>query len=137
MRLTEAPSPPLNPSYALVLPLLVAVTTYIQFKFTQAQSGAAQQSNDGEKPNQAQAMSQSMGTIMPIMFGFISLSLSVGLSIYFITSNLVGIAQYSPSGKRILDRIFGGGKDNKEKDGEDAKTKDDEPSKPRKKGMST
>lgn len=116
MRLAEPPSPPVNPTWALVMPLLVMVTTYIQFKFTQAQSGMNNQSDDGEDstPNQAQAMTQSMGTVMPVMFGFISLSLSVGLSIYFITSNLIGIVQYSPIGKQFLDRIFGGGEQKKE-----------------------
>jgi membrane protein insertase Oxa1/YidC/SpoIIIJ len=38
-------------------------------------------------------MSQSMGTIMPIMYGFFSLQFSIGLSIYFLVSNLIGIAQ--------------------------------------------
>ncbi len=112
MALAEPPSPPLNPAWALALPLLVMVTTYIQFKFTQAQSGMNTASSDDDEdaaPNQAQAMTQSMGTVMPVMFGFISLSLSVGLSIYFITSNLIGIVQYSPIGKRFLDRLFGGG----------------------------
>ena len=55
-------------------------------------------------------MQQSMGTVMPIMFGFISLTLSVGLSIYFLTSNIVGIIQYSPIGKTFLDKIFRSGK---------------------------
>jgi YidC/Oxa1 family membrane protein insertase len=136
MRLTEPPSPPGNPTYALILPALVMATTYIQFKFTSAQTNTQPADDDG-KPNQAQAMTQSMGTIMPIMFGMISLSLSVGLSIYFITSNLVGIAQYSPPGKRILDQIFGNG-DGKDKRGDgDADVDDDKKDKPRKKGMST
>jgi len=104
MRLTEAPQPPLNPPYALVLPLLVMVTTWIQFKVSQSAT-SAMQSGDGQ-PNQAQAMTQSMGTVMPIMFGFISLSLSVGLSIYFITSNLVGVLQYIPAFQRVADRVF-------------------------------
>lgn len=118
MSLTESPTPPSNPFYALALPLLVMVTTYIQFKFSQARMGTNNTpKNDGEDDNsmasQMQNMSQSMGTIMPIMFGFISLSLSVGLSVYFITSNLVGIAQYSPQGKAVLDRFFGGGRKKK------------------------
>ena len=126
MRLTEAPTPPSNPVYALALPLLVMVTTYIQFKVSQAQMGASKpadsKEDDGSMASQMQNMSQSMGTIMPIMFGFISLSLSVGLAVYFITSNLVGIAQYSPAGKRILDGIFGGGRKKKgDEDIEDAK----------------
>jgi membrane protein insertase Oxa1/YidC/SpoIIIJ len=48
---------------------------------------------------------------MPLMFGMFALSFSIGLSIYFIVSNLAGIAQYSPIGKRVLERAFGGQKD--------------------------
>ena len=96
--------------------LLVMVTTYVQFKMSSGNSSAAQNSSDSDdaQPNQAQAMQQSMGTVMPIMFGFISLSLSVGLSIYFLTSNVVGIIQYSPIGKQFLDKIFRNGRKEKE-----------------------
>ena len=139
MHLTEPPSPPNNPTYALILPALVMLTTYIQFKYSTAQTNTAPADDDG-KPNQAQAMSKSMGTIMPIMFGMISLSLSVGLAIYFIASNLVGVVQYLPGVKDVLDRIFGGGKKTEVVASEDnaeiipsAKDKD----KPRKKGKST
>jgi len=38
-------------------------------------------------------------TIMPLMFGIFSLSFASGLSIYFIASNLIGIAQYALMGK--------------------------------------
>ena len=62
---------------------------------------------EDEKPRGGQAqMMQSMTTIMPIMFGFFSLSFSVGLSIYFVTSNLIGIVQYSPQGRKVLDKLF-------------------------------
>jgi hypothetical protein len=40
-------------------------------------------------------MTQSMTTVMPIMMGMFSLSFSVGLSIYFIVSNIISIIQYS------------------------------------------
>jgi YidC/Oxa1 family membrane protein insertase len=40
-------------------------------------------------------MTQSMTTIMPIMMGMFSLSFSVGLSIYFVVSNIISIVQYS------------------------------------------
>jgi YidC/Oxa1 family membrane protein insertase len=119
MDLTAQPQPPDNPIYALALPLLVMVTTYFQFKMSSASSGAAKaetKSSDEDKPNQAQAMQKSMGTVMPIMFGFISLSLSVGLSIYFLTSNVVGIIQYSPMGKQFLDKVFSGGRKKKDDD---------------------
>lgn len=111
MDLTAQPQPPSNPWYALALPLLVMVTTYFQFKMStgaRKQPEPEEESGEDEKPNQAAAMQQSMGTVMPVMFGFISLTLSVGLSIYFLTSNVVGIIQYSPLGKSLLDRVFGG-----------------------------
>lgn len=120
MDLTAQPQPPHNPAYALALPLLVAVTTYIQFKMS---SGMSPTPNTGDskdsQPNQSQAMQQSMGTIMPLMFGFISLSLSVGLSIYFLTSNVVGIIQYSPIGKEFLDKIFRSGSRKKKEEEEE------------------
>ena len=90
MDLTKPPTA--NPTWALVLPALVLVTTWLQSKVTIPPPSTP--SADG-KPDQAQAMQQSMTTIMPLMFGFFSLSFSVGLSIYFITGNIIGIIQYS------------------------------------------
>lgn len=135
MDLTAQPQPPSNPWYALALPVLVMVTTWAQFKLSMSTRKKDDDDNikdkddddDGGMPNQAAAMQQSMGTVMPIMFGFIALSLSVGLSIYFLTSNIVGIIQYSPVGKRVLDRIFRSG-DRKQKDKDD-----DQPAKSRSK----
>lgn len=101
MDLTQPPTPPINPVYALALPLLVMLTTYIQSKMTMPQTPS------NGPVDQAQAMTRSMTTIMPIMFGMFALSFSVGLSIYFIASNVIGIVQYSPAGKRVLDRFFG------------------------------
>ena len=109
MDLTNPPTPPLNPVYALALPLLVMGTTWLQSKFSMSTSQQNRNSNDkkDDAPSQTQAMTQSMTTIMPIMFGFFALSFSVGISIYFIVSNAVGIFQYSPFGKRVLARILG------------------------------
>ena len=44
-------------------------------------------------------MTQSMTTIMPLMMGMFSLSFSVGLSVYFIVSNVMGIVQYARGNK--------------------------------------
>jgi len=79
-----------NPSWAMVLPLIVAGTTWLQTKMTMP----ATPPSDSGQPDQAQQMTRSMTTIMPIMFGFFALSFSVGISIYFIVSNLIGIGQY-------------------------------------------
>ena len=109
--LTLAPTE--NPHYALILPLLVLITTWGQQKLTMSATGQAKSNKDDDDDDdsapvggQAAAMTKSMTTIMPIMFGFFSLSFSVGLSIYFVTSNLIGVVQYSPQGKRLLERVF-------------------------------
>jgi len=109
--LTLAPTE--NPHYSLILPLLVLVTTWAQQKLTMATTGqkTAKKDDDDDddgKPAGGQAqMMKSMTTIMPIMFGFFSLSFSVGLSVYFVASNLIGIIQYSPQGRNVLDKLFG------------------------------
>lgn len=109
--LTLAPTE--NPHYALILPLLVLITTWGQQKLTMSATGQNQSNKDDDDDDsgapaggQAAAMTKSMTTIMPIMFGFFSLSFSVGLSIYFVTSNLIGVVQYSPQGKRLMERVF-------------------------------
>lgn len=73
----------------VVLIGLTVVTTWLQFKIT---TPPAPRNTDG-KPDTASSMTQSMGTIMPLMYGFFALSFSIGISIYFIVSNLVGILQ--------------------------------------------
>jgi YidC/Oxa1 family membrane protein insertase len=75
-----------DPFYAL--PILVTATTWLQQKLITPPSADAQSAQ----------MAQSMAITMPLMFGFFSLSFPSGLSIYFIVSNLVGIAQYALMG---------------------------------------
>ena len=72
------------PDQLYIMPVLVAVTMYIQSKLITPPAGG---------DPQAAQMSQSMSLTMPLMFGFFSLSFPSGLSIYFIISNLLGIAQ--------------------------------------------
>jgi YidC/Oxa1 family membrane protein insertase len=115
MNLTQPPAPPLNPTYALVLPVLVMVTTYFQSKLAMP---ATVPSADGEV-SQTEAINRSMTTVMPIMLGVFALSFSVGISIYFITGNLISILQYSPIGKRMTERVFSSGKSKNEEDPED------------------
>jgi YidC/Oxa1 family membrane protein insertase len=77
------------PDSTFVLPILVVATTWIQQKM------AATPSTDP----QAASMTQSMQITMPLMFGFITMSLASGLAVYFVISNLVGIViQYFISG---------------------------------------
>ncbi|HNS51246.1 MAG TPA: YidC/Oxa1 family membrane protein insertase [Anaerolineae bacterium] len=91
------------------LPILVAFTMWLQSKMmTPAGAGDPQ----------SQSMNQSMTTMMPLMFGFFSLSFSAGLSFYFIVSNIIGIISQGFisgwSGLRFwqgmsLSKLFGGG----------------------------
>lgn len=104
LNLTQPPSM-INP-VSYVLPVLVVVTTWFQFKLTMPAATPPSDDDEG-KPNQMAQMTQSMGTIMPIMYGFFALSFSIGLSIYFIVSNLIGIAQYAAMGKVDIKNVTG------------------------------
>ena len=128
--------PTTNPVYALSLPLLVLITTWLQSKVTMGanqQPKSDDEEEDSSSGGQAAAMTQSMTTIMPLMFGFFSLSFSVGLSIYFVTSNIMGIIQYSPQGRDLMNKIFGSKKDDDDVIVDSVDEVDDEPvKKPRK-----
>ena len=81
-----------QPDPFYVLPVLVTATTWLQQKLITPPSADAQSAQ----------MAQSMSVTMPLMFGFFSLSFPSGLSIYFIVSNLMGIAQYGLMGNGVL-----------------------------------
>jgi YidC/Oxa1 family membrane protein insertase len=70
---------------AIVLPLLVAGSTWLQQKLSTPATQAS-----GSDPQAAQ-MSQSMMITMPLMFGYLAMQMPAGLSIYFIVSNVVGL----------------------------------------------
>lgn len=114
--------PTQNPIYAMALPLLVMGTTWAQSKLTMANSQSQKKDTEKDKkkkkgddaPNQAEMMTKQMTTIMPLMFGFFSLSFSVGISIYFITSNLIGAFQYG---------VLARGGDEEESTDDDGETK--------------
>jgi YidC/Oxa1 family membrane protein insertase len=77
------------PDHLYILPILVVATTWLQQKM------ATPPSTDP----QAASMSQSMQITMPLMFGFITMSVASGLAVYFVVTNLVGIViQYFISG---------------------------------------
>lgn len=101
-----------QPDPYYILPILVFVTMFVQTKFTSPST--AKKNDDKSKSNKkggkdkdqqddpTAAMTQSMQYTMPIMFGFFSLSFQAGLSIYFVLSNLIGIAQGLYT-RRIMD----------------------------------
>lgn len=83
------------------LALIVAITTYVQAKLTMPVS---------PNPNdQSAAMSKMMSIYMPLLLGYFSITFASGLSVYFITSNLLGIAQYAMQGKANWRNLLPGG----------------------------
>ncbi|NTW70989.1 MAG: YidC/Oxa1 family membrane protein insertase [Eubacteriaceae bacterium] len=70
-----------------IIPILAAVTTYLSM------SNMSAPPQQGGGNNQAQAMTQSMKVISPIMIGFVSWSMSSGLGVYWIIQNLFTYVQ--------------------------------------------
>lgn len=84
-----------QPDPFYVLPVLVFVTMFVQQKLITPATAKQPEGKKGEKKqdeNPMAGMTKSMQYTMPIMFAFFSLSFPAGLSIYFILSNLIGIA---------------------------------------------
>src|SRR5512140_1373311 len=80
--------------FGLAIPFLaviVALTTYVQSKVTMP---ATTNPND-----QSAMMGKMMALYMPLLLGYFALTFASGLSVYFITGNLIGIAQYAMLGK--------------------------------------
>ena len=73
-----------QPDPYFIIPILVVVTTYFSNKLMTPPT---------TDPTMKQT-NQMMQLMMPLMFGFFMLSTPVGLGIYWIVSNLVGVLQY-------------------------------------------
>jgi YidC/Oxa1 family membrane protein insertase len=82
-----------QPDPTFILPILVVATTWLQQKLMTPATASA----DPKDPSAA--MARNMNVMMPLMIGIFSLSFASGLSIYWIVSNLAGIAQYAMMGK--------------------------------------
>jgi len=82
------------PDPLYILPILVAGTMFLQQKVMapDKKKDAGKKGKD-KKDDPMAGMTQSMQYTMPLMFGFFSLQFQAGLSIYFVMSNLIGIAQ--------------------------------------------
>ncbi len=96
-----------QPEPYYILAIVVAVTTYIQSKLTMPPSA-----NPGD---QGAAMARSMTYTMPLMLGWFALTFPSGLSVYFITSNVLGIVQYAMQGKANWRSLLPGGNTKKAK----------------------
>ncbi len=68
-------------SFAVVLPVLVGGTMWLQQKLMTPPNADPQQAS----------MNQTMQLMMPLMFGYFTTQFSAGLAIYFVISNVIGI----------------------------------------------
>lgn len=83
------------------LAIIVALTTYVQSKLTMPTS-----TNPGD---QSAAMSGMMSIYMPLLLGWFALNFASGISVYFITSNLLGVVQYASTGRANWRNLLPGG----------------------------
>ncbi len=92
------------PIFGFALPtlaIIVALTTYVQSKLTMP---ASTNPND-----QSAAMSGMMSIYMPLLLGWFALNFASGIAVYFITSNLLGVAQYAATGRANWRNLLPGG----------------------------
>jgi YidC/Oxa1 family membrane protein insertase len=73
-----------QPDPFYLLPIVVVVTTWWQQKVMTPPS----------TDSQSQAMNQQMALMMPLMFGYFVMVSPSGLGLYWLISNLIGVAQY-------------------------------------------
>ncbi|NQU31316.1 MAG: membrane protein insertase YidC [Anaerolineae bacterium] len=83
------------------LAVVVVITSYIQSKLMTPPS------NPGD---QSAAMGNMMSIYMPFLMGYFAMTFASGLALYFITSNLLGIAQYAMMGKANWSNLIPGRK---------------------------
>ena len=79
-----------NPDPTYILPILSAVTTYIQAKQTMPPKKAGDKGQDGLM---GMMQGQMMTYFMPLFIGYISLSFPAALVLYWIVMNIMQIAQ--------------------------------------------
>jgi YidC/Oxa1 family membrane protein insertase len=79
-----------------VLTILVVITTYMQSKLTTPVTPDSQGSQ----------MTQMMSLYMPLLLGYFSFTFPAGLALYFVTSNVLAIVQYSFTGKIDWGNMF-------------------------------
>jgi YidC/Oxa1 family membrane protein insertase len=75
-----------------VLAIIVMITSYLQTKLMSPTAG-------GGAGDQGAQMSKMMNIYMPLLMGYISYIYSAGLALYFVTSNVVSMAQYGLTGR--------------------------------------
>lgn len=81
-----------------LLAILVVITSYLQTKVMTPM---------GTGDPQSQATARLMSVYMPLLIGWLAFSFPAGLAVYFVASNVVGIAQYALMGRVDFRRLFG------------------------------
>ena len=93
------------PIFGIAVPtlaIIVVITSYIQSKLMTPPTS---------KPgDQGAAMGNMMSIYMPFLMGYFAMTFASGLALYFITSNLLGIAQYAMMGKANWSNLIPGKK---------------------------
>jgi YidC/Oxa1 family membrane protein insertase len=90
---------PFLPQFGIpVLAILVVVSTYVMQRMMTPPTSTG---------DQAAAMTGMMNIYMPLLLGYFSLTFASGLSIYYFTSNVLGIAQFAAMGKVDWRRVIG------------------------------
>lgn len=82
-----------------VLAIIVVITTFISSKIITP----PQQPGGNE---QGAMMTKMMNLYMPVLMGWLAWSLSSGLALYFVVTNVIQIAQYAISGKVHWDNVM-------------------------------
>jgi YidC/Oxa1 family membrane protein insertase len=87
-----------QPEPYYILAIVVAASTWVQSKLTMPTSS---------NPNdQSAQMSKMMSIYMPLLLGWFALTFPSGISVYFIISNILGVAQYAATGRANWSNIF-------------------------------
>jgi YidC/Oxa1 family membrane protein insertase len=73
-----------------VMAVIVVITSYMQTKLTMPPA---------DPTNQNAMMTNMMNIYMPLLMGYLAYTLSAGLSLYFLVSNVIGILQYAMLGR--------------------------------------
>ena len=83
------------------LAVIVVITSYVQSKLMTPPPTSGDQSA---------AMGNMMAIYMPFLMGYFAMTFASGLALYFITSNLLGIAQYAMMGRANWSNLIPGKK---------------------------
>lgn len=83
------------------LAIVVVITTYISTKIVTPPQQPGAPAND-----QSAMMTNMMNIYMPLLMGWLAWTLSSGLALYFVVSNLIQIAQYAITGKAYWSNIL-------------------------------